>query len=68
MNRIYKHLSDDTLKELYVAIKRAEDELMKKAPREGMLDWYITHDYGAQNSVVMQGIWLEMNERGLLDY
>lgn len=65
MERIYYHLSDDTLKGLYVALKRAEDELMNKAPSECMLDWYLSHEYGMQNCNVLAGVWVEMAARGL---
>lgn len=67
MERIYKHLSDDTLKELYVAIKRAQDEFMSKAPKMGAFEWYNTYIYGASQLTVESGVWAEMDERGLLD-
>ncbi len=67
MERIYKHLSDDTLKELYVAIKRAQDELMSKAPVLGVLHWYMAHVFGEEQIFVLSGVWSEMYERGLLD-
>lgn len=67
MERIYKHLSDDTLKELYVAIKRAQDELMSKAPVSGVLHWYMAHVFGEEQIIVLAGVWSEMYERGLLD-
>lgn len=66
MERIYKHLSDDTLKELYVAIERAEKELMSKAPTMGMYEWLTNHLYGASHITVENGVWAEMDERGLL--
>lgn len=67
MDRIYKHLSDDTLKELYVAINRAEDELLSKAPIMGAYEWYCNHQYGASHLTVESGVWAEMNERGFFD-
>ena len=67
MERIYKHLSDDTLKELYVAIKRAQDEFMSKAPKMGAYEWYISYLYGDSQLTVESGVWAEMDERGLLD-
>lgn len=67
MERIYKHLSDDTLKELYVAIKRAQDELMSKAPVSGVLHWYMAHVFAEEQIIVLAGVWSEMYERGLLD-
>ena len=67
MERIYKHLSDDTLKELCVAIKRAQDELMSKAPKMGAYEWYTSYLYGSSQLDVESGAWAEMDERGLLD-
>ena len=67
MERIYKHLSDDTLKELYVAVKRAEEEFLTKAPIMGAFQWYMAHLYGKEQMDVESGVWAEMDERGLLD-
>ena len=68
MERIYKHLSDDTLKELYVAVKRANDELMSNAPFMGAFSWYMSHVYGKEQMDVENGVWSEMDDRCLLDY
>ena len=67
MERIYKHLSDDTLKELYVSVKRAKDELMSNAPVMGAFNWYMSHVYGMEQMDVESGVWCEMYDRGLLD-
>lgn len=67
MERIYYNLSDDTLKELYVAVKRAKYELMSNAPVMGVFHWYMAHVYGKEQLEVESGVWSEMYERGLLD-
>lgn len=67
MERIYKHLSDDTLKELCVAVRRAKYELMSNAPVMGVFNWYTSHVYGKEQIDVETGVWAEMYDRGLLD-
>lgn len=67
MKRIYHHLSDDTLKELYVAVKRAENEFMNSAPTPGVIPWYDLHEYGSAQMAVECGVSDEMRERGLLN-
>ena len=67
MERIYKHLSDDTLKELYIAVKRVKDELMCNVPVLGAFGWYMSRVYGKEQMDVESGVWAEMYDRGLLD-
>lgn len=66
MDRIYHNLSDDTLKELYVAVKRAKIELLIKAPRKDLLIWYQSHKYGSAQLAIETGVWAEMDDRKLL--
>lgn len=67
MKRIYYHLSDHTLKQLYVATKRAKEELISKAPIMGAYNWYMEHVFGKAQMDVDSGVWAEMYERGLLN-
>lgn len=67
MESIYKHLSDDTLKELYVVVMRVKCELISNAPVIGLFKWYMSHVYGKEQMDVETGVWAEMYDRGLLD-